>query len=429
MTSRTWIGAAIVVALALRIVLAFHSPSPPVGDEIGYRDTARSIAAGNGHVSGGNLVFKAPLYSTMLAGVYWLGGDDLAVRLTQALIGTAMVGLVAWIAFAFVNSASAVGAAWMVACYPMFLILTPRLLSEALFNVLVVASIASLAWLIAAPGWRRAVLLGAVCGFVALTRSAGIGLAVALTSVFVIAARTTPVRARLLLSAAILASMALVIAPWTVRNWMRVHAFVPVSVESGRVLYSGWVSVPGERVFGSTAVDANTFYADTKLAELARDAYLGEKAIDYIRTRPDLIPRYVFLKSLYFWSPIDWDTIGYGEGTYNGVYAALVPFVLIGIWHTARHAPMALAVCAVTVAYFWAIALIGSTTPRYRYPVDAMLFVIAAAGVAWFLGDAATRRRRLLIAVPWFVLNVTAIAFSTQAKLALRDVLVAAGLW
>lgn len=425
---RPWLLAALAIGFACRLALAVYPPSVPVGDEMGFRATAVSIAEGRGHVTDGNVVFKAPLYPALLAAVYWFGGNDLAARIMQAVLGAGLVLLVASFARWVLDPRSAVIAAWFAAVYPVFLTLAPRLLSEALFTFLVAAALAALGWLLAARDWKRAVLVGALCGLIALTRASGLGFAVVLSGLFVALAVSVPIRSRLLLAATILVACALVVSPWTVRNWVRVGALVPVSVEFGRNLYSGWVSVPDGRLFGNTAVDDTTRYADAALGEVERDRYVQEKAVAFLQSRPSIVPRYIVLKSMYFWSPLDWDVIGYGQGTFNGLYVALMPFVFLGLWVTWRQAPSAFWICVVTTAYFWALALLGSTTPRYRYPAEPALFAIAAAGLLAFVADTASRHHRW-IAAGWVGANALAIPFSSQMRLLLREILVRLGLW
>lgn len=418
---------AFAVALIVRLAIALTSTHVPVVDETGYRDTAHAIASGRGHVLDGAVTFKAPLYPAMLSVVYRAGGGDRAARVLQAVLGASLTLLAGWFGGLVLTRTAGAVAAWATAVYPVFVALTPRLLAEALFVWLVTAALACAAWLMVRPDWRRAALLGAVCGLVALTRSAGIGLAIVLAAASIAAIRSVPLRERLVYAAAVVLVCGVVVAPWTVRNWLRLHAFVPVATEFGRNLYSGWVSVPQEKIFGGTAVDATTRQADAIGSELARDRFLQQKAIEYIGDNPRLIPRYAALKTLYFWSPLDWDVLGGGNAVYNGIYVALVPFMLIGTWHARARAPMALWAVLPVLGYFWAIALLGSTTPRYRYPIEPALFALAGFGIAAFC--AGQWRRRLAVVTPWIALNAVGIAFSAPIKAALRATLVGAGIW
>jgi 4-amino-4-deoxy-L-arabinose transferase-like glycosyltransferase len=423
---------AFAVALGLRLVVAGSSYRVLVGDETGYRDTAVAIDSGRGHNLDGLLTFKGPLYPVMLAAVYRAAGLDnnSAVRVVQAAMGASVSLLVAWLGVLTLGRSTALVGAWIVAVYPVFVLLTELLISETLFTWLLMAALACAAWLLKAPSWRKAALVGAVCGLVALTRSIGIGLAVVLAAVHVVSGSRDITRARRLDQAAIVVLVCgFTITPWAVRNWVRLHAFVPVSTEFGRNLYSGWVSVPDEKIFGSSPDDETSRYALTIESEVARDRFLQQKAIAFIRAHPALIPRYVFLKSLYFWSPLDWDTMGHGEAIYNGAYVALAPFVLLGFWRASRQAPLALWVILPTVVYFWCVALAGSITPRYRYPIEPALVLLSAFGLMAYFTDAKNRLGRVAIAVPWVLCNLVAIEYSPAVKAAMRSVMVRAGIW
>ena len=264
---------------------------------------------------------------------------------------------------------------------------------------------------------------------VALTRSIGIGLAFVLGAVHVISGPRAAWARRMGLAAIVVVACGLTVTPWAVRNWVRLHAFVPVSTDFGRNLYAGWVSVPDEKIFGGGPDDETSRYAQTIDSEVARDRFLQQQAVAFIRTHPALIPRYLFLKTLYFWSPLDWDVMGHGEGTYNGVYVALFPFVLFVAWLARRRAPLAVWLCVSTVAYFWAVVLLGSATPRYRYPLEPMMMLLAGCGLVAFFADAANRRARMSIAVPWLLANLVAIAYSHEVKGAMSMALSRVGIW
>jgi 4-amino-4-deoxy-L-arabinose transferase-like glycosyltransferase len=418
------------LAALLRLFVAVPSERVPTADDTGFRDTAWAIAIGEGHILGGRVTFKAPLYPAAMAAVYGIWGrSDRAVRIAQAILGASVCLIVFWLATLMFDRRAALIASLVLAVHPIFLALTDRLLAENLFIWLVALAIWAAASMCTAPSSRKAVLLGALCGLVALTRSIGVGLAVVLAVCFTFYRwRQDSVRLELGRAALILATCAVVVAPWAVRNFVKLDAFVPISTELGRNLYSGWVSVPEDKRFGFTAVDATTRVADT-LPEVESDQYLLSKAVEHISAHPEMVPSYMFLKSLYFWSPIDWDVVGHGEGVYNGMYVAMAPFLLLGIWKARERAPLVFWLCVPVVVYFWCIALVGTTTPRYRYPIEPMLLPVAGFGVVQFFEHASDWRRRAAVVVPWVAVNVIAIAFSGHVKAGLRDVLVYAGIW
>jgi len=73
--------------------------------------------------------------------------------------------------------------------------------------------------------------------------------------------------------------------------------------------------------------------------------------------------------------------------------------------------------------------LIGSTTSRYRHPIEPALFLLAALGQRFIFADSKARGRRMWIAIPWEFRNLIAIGFSNQAKFAMRTMLEGAGVW
>src|SRR5207244_4785121 len=84
-----------------------------------------------------------------------------------------------------------------------------------------------------APGPLRFAALGAVIGLSALTRAEGLFFAVVLVIPLVIGLRSLATKRRALLAVIAIGAAILVVVPWTIRNAVRLHAFVPISNNIG----------------------------------------------------------------------------------------------------------------------------------------------------------------------------------------------------
>src|SRR5215213_5651696 len=207
-----------IVALVLRLIPVIFARGLGIGldDMFQYDMLARSLAAGNGFrwyaqedlnqlaafvdfdlssvgeydpKLGIPTSFRAPLYPTFLAIVYFLNGIDFsrffAARLAQAVfLGAPLAPLTYWVAQKLFplspvqkeesgKKAEKVAriAAWLVACYPMLLIYPLGLGTENPFFVLLLTSFLVLLLSIEKPSALRLLLSGLFLGLTALTRS------------------------------------------------------------------------------------------------------------------------------------------------------------------------------------------------------------------------------------------------------------------
>jgi len=171
----------------------------------------------------------------------------------------------------------------------------------------------------------------------------------------------------------------LVLTPWTLRNY-RVHGvFVPVATQIGIALYASYN--PPKGIFGLAPRDEVTAAAE-RLSEPEASAALVRAAVDSIYTSPGKALRLEALKVLYFWAPLDWEILPF-YGAFNPAYA------FIAIWsflYMALRLPSENSLPTwpawLPILYFFGMALVFHGSPRYRLPVEPLLTLFAAAGLA-----------------------------------------------
>ncbi len=239
---------AVALGLVLRLVfgLVYWVHEPLTRDEREYLSLARSIAAGRGVVYDEAVMHgpvdpfgRAPGYPAFLALV---GGgasasDDVpsSVKVAQSIVGAAGVLLVAFLTRQWAGARAATIAAFLAACHPLLVATAARAFSEALFWPLGLVS----AWLVTAAsrsiGSRatiRAGLAGVAIGACTLVRPAMI-IFVGVTGLWWLW-RRAPMPA-----IALGLGVALVIAPWSWRNYERDGRFVLVATEGGVTFWTG----------------------------------------------------------------------------------------------------------------------------------------------------------------------------------------------
>lgn len=250
--------AAVMAALSLGGVAAcllflFRYPLPPVeSDAAGYLALARNVAAGAGFTQDGvtPAVYRPPLFSALLGGWFALTGTS--SPFSAGVFQSFLHGLASGTAFLLLlelcgSLAWAAGAAAWIALNPLLVTRVAFVLQEPTLVLFTTAAVLCSVRLIKAPSTGRAALAGIAWGVCTLGK---------VVSWFVpfllLAMRFLPARMRWTWrgreAAALLICFVTAIAPWTIRNWVRFHEFIPVNGQGAGMLE--WnvqqAEIPGE---------------------------------------------------------------------------------------------------------------------------------------------------------------------------------------
>ncbi|MCZ2122751.1 MAG: glycosyltransferase family 39 protein [Anaerolineales bacterium] len=247
-----------------------------------YVDFDLSSAKGYDPQLGLYTSFRAPLYPTFLALVYFLTGTEFSrfffARLAQAvLLGAPLAPLTYFTArelfSGFEREKIARLSAWVSAGYPMLLVYPLGLGTENLFFVLWLAAIWALLKFSKQPTLRYAVLSGALLALTALTRSV-ILLFVGCALLYLFYLYRKPA---LWLALAFLAG----VTPWALRNTLLHHKLTGIETSMGYNLYLGYhPQGNGSFIFGPS-LDLLTIMDDAQ-----RDEIGTQKALEFIRQAP-----------------------------------------------------------------------------------------------------------------------------------------------
>lgn len=231
--------------------------------------------------------FRAPLYPTFLAIVYFFSGTDFsrffAARLAQAVfLGAPLAPLTYFAAKRLfrsnesrVEKASRL-AAWIVAAYPMLLVYPLGLGTENPFFLLLLASFLFLLLSAGQPTTLHFLLSGLFLGLTTLTRSVILPFAAfaILWMWFILKQRRGAVTLMIV--------FALTIAPWIIRNSLLHQKLTGVETSMGYNLYLGYHPMGnGSFVFGPS-LDLLTILDDAE-----RDRVGTQKAIEFIKAQPE----------------------------------------------------------------------------------------------------------------------------------------------
>ena len=442
MERRTWLIAALAIvllALGVRIWEVERTSSyRPINDGQSYLTLASEVAHHgdylNSHAprsgAGGSIgptAYFPPAYPYLLAGVDLLdghmsGGGEAVhdARLATAALGAVSVAVLGLVAFEAFGAGVALVAMLIAAVYPPLVALSGTPYSENLLIVLELAAVwAGLRAGRAANPWPLVAAAGVFAGLATLTHQNGVVILVPLIFCAVQCARRyvasrggsggsgdTSGRARahrpgltvLAGPAVLLACAALTIAPWTIRNAVVLHRFVPVSDEMGITLAGTYnpSSAADHQVpytwmyYGQVPAYASIARASLHLTEPALSDRLVTAALHYLGHHP-LAPtqaayhnlrRLLELEGSFAWRASG-ASIGLSGGTTRiGVYAFWVVAALAAVGlvtRRARRAPEWL--WAIPILLALSVILVNAETPRFRSPIDPYLIMLAACAL------------------------------------------------
>jgi 4-amino-4-deoxy-L-arabinose transferase-like glycosyltransferase len=399
---------AIAVGLAVRVayVLATHH-YPLAGDETEYDSEGWLIA--QGHLFYTMLPYgilhssawKPPGYP-LWVGIWYaiIGHHPFAVRLAQVPLGALTIFLTWVLARRLFGPRVATAAGFVVALYPLAFQYEELLYSESLATPLTIAALILI--LTRPPTRRRAIACGALIAVTLLVRTSDVFLfAGALVAWSVVAGW----RRGIGLTALALLVCVLVIAPWTVRNAIVEHGFIPVAVDDTAAAYGtfnaqaahdpvwpyAWRPLPPSAVA--------LFSPKHPLSDITLHSRLTHLALSYIGAHPISVPE------AFFWNGLSrlWDirhrSRSLAEVAFEGrsrlatnvgldIYDVLLPLALIGLWRARRRRAVVLGVLAIALGA--ALVFTADSGTRYRAPLEPLIVVLACAGA---LGARAPERR------------------------------------
>ena len=390
------IAAAAGLLLRLAFGLGYWVNEPLTRDEQEYLSLARSLAAGHGFVYDAALLESArdqfdrapgyPAFLVLVGGGRSVPNDvPASVKVAQALAGAIGVILVGWLAGQLAGPRSAAIAAWTAACYPPLVAIAARAFSEAVFwpigmSAAVLASVMMRST--SAHATRTAVVAGVVAGAGALVRPAMI--------VFVVMAalwllwRRVPARAL-----AFVVGAALVVAPWTARNYLVDGRLVLIAADGGVNFWIGnhpRASGDGDLAANDALKIAHQNFrsAHATLTERELEPLYYREALSAIAANPAGWLGLEARKLFYLIVPVGPSYRLHSTRYYlasAGPYLVVLPIAIAGFWRLGATRSLApglwlLAGSAIVTA------LIFFPQERYRIPIiDPVLIV--CAGAAW----------------------------------------------
>jgi hypothetical protein len=426
--------AILLLGVGLRVDYAWDGREP-VYDASAYAAISASLEHGNGFTVGAAATQPSSNYSPglplLVAGAYEVTGGvhERLARVLLALIGSLAVLFTYLIGRRLARSVSSphhgvekspsivaglIGAA-AVAIYPALLEYQGMLMSEPLAATLLSASVLAMLWATDGAGWARWLLPGALLGATAMARPEYLGVAVLLALVVLVRGFGGDWRRALAQATILLAGVALVVAPWTIRNIVALDRVVPISTGGGQVLFAG-TYLPsdgdpekvGAEVVGRhpglfDPADAEQLRLEQILARLAAQRYpdletdqalsrMGREQLwDDISEEPLEYAGFVAAKIGRVWSHGPRDVMR--EPVWETFHWALIGFGLLGLCLLAWRRRWEALVLATIFFAITALSALLVASPRRVLAMLPLVAALAGVGATWAWGALRERRR------------------------------------
>jgi 4-amino-4-deoxy-L-arabinose transferase-like glycosyltransferase len=409
-TSAAPLLAMFACALALRlayVLVAAGLTAQPYSDALEYDQVAWNLARGAGFRLGEGAAayptaFVPPLLPWLVSLAYRIAGHQyFAALLLQCVAGAIVPLLVYSLGSSLFGGTAGRLSGVLAAIHPLLIFFSGYLLTETVFSLALLAALVVSAEWLKTPRPGRALGAGLLWGVAALARPPAL-----LLPALVAAWAWRPLGLALSAgdrrrqAALLFAGAALVVGPWTVRNAVVMHAFVPVTTGAGRALLDSnnpevWGD-PARRGGAGAALDHEPYASEFReLSEVEADALARQRALEFLAAHRAEWPSMALAKLGRFWR-VTAEGGGTGNWQREGsplealrrrvdpllIWSLIVlPLAAWGLARSARGARRWFQILpALVIGYFTLGSVVFWGSLRLRLPIEPLVVLLAAVG-------------------------------------------------
>lgn len=379
----------ILLAVLLRGLVHVFFPSvgsPDSMDAMNYNRIAFQIMDGEGFAMYGHpTVFVAPLLPYFLAGVYLIFGVHFwVVKALFILLAAVSTLLVYMIGRELLSPKLGIAAALFFAVEPSLCAIPAFIYTEPLNIPLLLTAVYVLIRGIKSDKTVMCAVAGALMGLATLCKGTTLYFPVFLFGFTLLIPRFRPYWKRMLVFFAV---FFLTLVPWTVRNYVTFHTFLPIATGAGESLWTGnYLPFDGEFRYRETQKKASELTRG--LSWIERDRKLGQEARKMIFDHPGPIALLSIKKIYRFWIK-GYKAIPTGKARTMdwSIYILLstvqILAVTLAVWGIFRYPQKDLFFWMIFLIfiYFTLVHTVTLSVPRFRIPVMPFLLIFSAMGL------------------------------------------------
>jgi 4-amino-4-deoxy-L-arabinose transferase-like glycosyltransferase len=385
-----WLAAIVVAGVALRALQTFLvAPWPPgiFNDEAYYATLAQLLSDGEGFIRpaeffGDGLRLptaeRAPLFTTLVAASYELGFSGGGGRVVGLVTGGATIAALGLLGRRLAGPRAGLLAAGLAAVYPTLIAADGAMMTESTYGAFAAFALLAAYRLVDDPSLGRAAVLGVLVGLAALARA---------EALLLLPLLLVPVVRRpggLKAGAAVCVAFALVLTPWTIRNWSAFDRPVLIATEGGETLAGANCDVVygGHRI-GTWSYECARFSGRGNEAAELNEA--GRRGLRYARDHAERIPLVAAARVARTWGL--WNPFAVPEGRRAWVqrageilYLALIPLAVWG-FVLLRRRQVAVWILMAPFVTVTVTSLLAYGQIRFRHSAELALVVLAAVAL------------------------------------------------
>lgn len=396
------------LALVVRLLYILSLPQTLSFDESHYQDIVHRLLTGQGYsfssdayhtaVAGQPTSFQEPVYPLFLSGLYAVLGLEnyWAARLCQAFVGAFIPVVIFLMGEKVAGKGIGLVAGLFLVAYPSLVYFSGLLMTETLFTFLLITGLYMLTWTIEGEPGYRDIAFGMLIGITVLTRSVMLGF---LLILFLWLWFHSSFRQAFQRAILIGTGCAVLILPWTVRNFVVHRAFVPLTTKGGYNIYI--YSFPVRDYDFNDRWDVITFPDMSGLSEVERERLLADKGKEFIQENPLIFIEFAFHKLIDFWNPVP-KTDNRLMVVANVIsFGGAASFTLIGLLLLLARPEMRKPFVILfygLVGFYMLECMVFTGGMKARLPVEPLMVLLAVFSVGSFFERRILHRRELRLA-------------------------------
>lgn len=381
-----FLSSLILRGLALWLSPVEHLSSNAV---ITYLGGAKMILNGKGLMDYSYPVFTPPLYAILIAFGSWVfGHDQLPIKVLQIVADSATTCVVMLIGREILGFRTALISGGLLVVYPFSIYASLYIGSETLFTLFLSCSILFFLWATSSSRLTWYLLAGCTLGIATLIRGTTQFFPLLAPVLLVLLDRTMSKRV-IVGYLGFCFCFALIIAPWTIRNYLVLKEIVPVATASSVFLqgsHEDFLTIdgktPGIPKYFLELENRGISRPPPGAGPVLKDRYLFRAGIEKYKIRAETDPL-SFLPFMLMKFARMWYATESGRNHAIILFANLPLYILaiVGIislfWQ--RRPPQSIWILLFVIAYF--VILHWVSLPLFRYVLPIMPYVILLASI------------------------------------------------